>query len=53
MNNENHYKILLELDSTWKVASIDFDHEKESILVKLLYRSDDYCDPLSGEHHQI
>ena len=39
MEFEKHYKILLELNSDWDVESIEFDHEREEVLVKLIYKS--------------
>jgi len=49
MEFEKHYKILLELNSDWDVESIEFDHEREEVLVKLIYKSKSYIDPQTND----
>ena len=37
MDLSNHYKILLQLDENWSVDTLEFDHEKASVIVSLSY----------------
>lgn len=53
MKFEEHYKILLDLDSNWTVSSIDFDHQTESVLVKLTYCDKLAKDPDTKEEYTI
>lgn len=53
MNYEDHYKILLELDENWGVDSIDFDHRKETVVVKVSFKPTNYYDSSFDKHFQI
>ncbi len=49
MKFKQQYKILLEPDAFRDLSSIDFEHESESVIVRLEYQGKQGRDPQTGE----